>query len=198
MRLPQKRRKELDEIVQNFCRGTGFNTKEDLFKELNKIGFDVYSAQFKRQLAGMILVNENVEKLDKFDSNKVIIYNKKYNYYEIRFILLHELAHYISRKFVENDAKLLFAVRDHNEEYHDDVEEQEMDYMAAAMLVPTDEIINDIKEYKHDLKLDTQHNYADILKQDEYFIQRLQRKYKIEKILAMRRIEEVLEGTEVG
>lgn len=198
MKLAQKRRKELDEIVQNFCRETGFNAKADLFKELNKIGFIIYSAQFKRQLAGMILVNENVEKLDEFGSNKVILYNKRYNYYEVRFILMHELAHYISRKFIEQDTKLLFAVRDHNEEYHDDVEEQEMDYMAASMLVPTDEIISDINEYKIDLKLSVKDGFADALKQDEYFIQRLQRKYKIERVLAMRRIDEVLESMEIN
>ena len=195
MRLTLKRRKELDELVSSFCSENKLDVKNDVIGSLYKIGFKVYSARFKRELAGMILVDENVNKLEKFDSNKIILYNEKFNYYEVRFILLHELAHYISRKFVEKDAKLLFAVRDHNEEYHEDVEEQEMDYMAASMLVPTSELQLKIEEYvsKNDF---SNVNIVSTLQNDEYFIQMLQREYKVEKILARRRIGEVLEGQE--
>ncbi len=193
MKLTLKRRNELDKIVENFCTENNFDTSNDLFQELKKIGFDVYNAEFKRQLSGMILVNENVERLEKFENNKVIIYNKKYNYFEIRFILLHELAHYINKKLETNNDKILIAVRDHNAEYAHDVEEQEMDYMAASMLVPTKKLKEDIEIYIKEINC-TEDNKYEILKNDEYFVQKLQQKYKAEKVLVLRRIEEVLEG----
>ncbi len=194
MDITPKRRKELDDIVQDFCSKYGFDVKNDLFVELKKIGFEVYSAQFKRQLSGMILVNEKVDRINNFKSNKIIVYNKNCSYYQIRFVLLHELSHYIIEKFERGQDKLLFAVRDPNERYHDDVEEQEKDYMAAAMLVPTEEILMDIQEYKKTLDCNIIDNLMNLLTEDKYFIQMLQRKYKIEDDLAERRIKEVMES----
>lgn len=203
MNLTSKRKKELDELVQNFCVEQNLNMKEDLFKELSKLNFVVHSVKFKRPLAGMILVDENSDEIERFGSNKLIFYNADLNLYEIRFTVLHELAHYISKKEMAKGEKVLVAARDHNERYHDDVDEQEKDYMAAAMLLPRKDFENYIESYLQD-KLNSQLTFEDFKNQnkvmdltnDEYFIQKTQRDYRVDKTLVVRRIEELTEPTE--
>lgn len=193
MTINNKRRLELEEIVQNFCSEKGVNMRDDIFKELNKIGFVVHNAKFKRPLSGMILVNEKANKLNGFGSNKIIIYNSEQTLYEIRFILAHELSHYISRKVESKGENLLFAARDHTDRYSDNVDEQEKDYMAAAMLMPRAELKQDVSDYlKKTFEQISREDVAHITK-DDYFIQALQRKYRVQEALAVRRIEEICE-----
>lgn len=197
MILTNKRRRELEEQVQGFCGDNNLNMQNDLFQELDKIGFVVHSAKFKRPLSGLIGVNENVEKLTGFKSNKVIIYNSDSDLYELRFIVLHELSHYISKKNEANGANVLFGARDHTIGYSDNIDEQEKDYMAAALLIPCEEFASDIVTYLnqsgYSINDFSEVTEAEINKlvDDNYFIQSAQKKYRAGEELTKRRIKEV-------
>ena len=197
MCLSYRRKIELEKIVNDFVSKFKLDFKEDVFKELNKIGFDVYRVKFKISgLSGMIFVNETIDKIDQFNSNKVILYSHDQDLYNTKFVLLHELSHYIMEKNKSSDKNVLFAVRDRRRDYnkyHHNINEQEMDYMAAALIIPKDEFLDKIVNYltEHDKKFDE--STRDELKEDTYFVQMMQKEYKTSDELVTRRIDEMLE-----
>lgn len=114
----------------------------DIFDLSAKLGFDVRGAEFKEHLEGMIVVNEFEDKIDGFDSNKVIAYNCQKSIETKKFIVAHELAHYIWEKSIAQDKKVVVAARDHHGNYSSDEQEQRMDYIAASILVPREHLID--------------------------------------------------------
>ncbi|MDE6473614.1 MAG: ImmA/IrrE family metallo-endopeptidase [Clostridia bacterium] len=169
--------------------------KEDLFKELNKIGFLVYGVKFRKQLSGMILVNEYADKIEDFESNKLIFYNDRFDVYNVRFVVLHELAHYIYDKYENKNQKLTIAMRDHTVGYSNNIDEQEKDYMAAAMLIPLVELDERVRVYEENKNPNGQRVRlsCDELKNDDYFVQSIQREYRVDATLVSRRIEELFD-----
>ncbi len=195
MKVAVKRRAELETIVKDFCLQNKLNMKEDLFKELNKIGFLVYGVKFRKQLSGMILVNEYADKIEDFESNKLIFYNDRFDVYNVRFVVLHELAHYIYDKYENKNQKLIIAMRDHTVVYSNNIDEQEKDYMAAAMLIPLVELEERVREYEENKNTNGQRVRlsCDELKNDDYFVQSIQREYRVDATLVSRRIEELFD-----
>lgn len=112
----------------------------DIFKVATDLGFDIRGAEFEEQLEGLIVVNENVGEVDGFNSNKIIAYNCSKDINTKKFIVAHELAHYISAKTNAYDKKIVIAARDHVDSYSDDREEQQMDYIAASLLIPKSDL----------------------------------------------------------
>lgn len=189
MRITLQRRKELEIIVHEFVSDNALDFRNDIFRQLEKINFSVYGVKFNKPLSGMLLVDERESKVVNFKSNRVILYNNMYDIYDVRFIIAHELAHYIYEKHENKSKKLLIARRDRVLGYQDNVDEQEKDYMAAAILIPFDDIKNKIEERKEVMG----ENYFETVMDDEYLIQTIQREYKVPSILVKRRIEEVME-----
>ena len=145
----------------------------DIFKVATDLGFDVRGAEFEENLEGLIIVNEYIEKIEGFDSNKVIAYNCFKDINMKKFIVAHELAHYISEKANAYDKKIVIATRDHEDGYSEDREEQQMDYMAASLLIPK----NDLCQF---LERNTSIDVSEVAK-----------RYKVTEELAQRRIKEV-------
>lgn len=145
----------------------------DIFKVATNLGFDVRGAEFEESLEGLIVVNEYTEKIEGFDSNKVIAYNCFKDINMKKFIVAHELAHYISEKANAYDKKMVIAARDHVASYSEDRREQQMDYIAASLLIPKDDLCQFLNENAD----------ANALKVAE--------RYKVPEELAQRRIEEV-------
>ncbi len=193
MMVARKRRIELEEIVTAFCMQNNLKLSEDIFQELRKIGFAVYGVKFKKSLSGMILVDEREDKIPKFISNKVILYDIQNDVYDVRFIVLHELAHYIYDKHEKKEQKLILAMRDHTVGYSSNIDEQEKDYMAAAMLLPMNDFKTEIVNYEKKPFEELVLSDIERLINDDYFIQLIQRKYKVKDILVKRRIEEVFD-----
>lgn len=133
---------ELEEMITEFFRSAkvSLSAPVDIFAVATRLGFDVRGASFDEPLEGLIVVNEREKKLKGFDSNKVIAYNCTKSIEEKKFIVAHELAHYIFEKQTTGEARLVLGARDHENSYSDDEKEQKMDYLAAAMLVPKDDI----------------------------------------------------------
>lgn len=145
----------------------------DIFKVATDLGFDVRGAEFEENLEGLIVVNEHTEKIEGFDSNKVIAYNCFKDINMKKFIVAHELAHYINEKANAYDKKIVVAARDHADGYSENVEEQQMDYMAASILIPK----NDLCRF---LEKNTGINVSEVAK-----------RYKVTEEVARRRIQEV-------
>ena len=114
----------------------------DIFELADQLGFDVRGAEFDEHMEGLIVVNEFEDKIDGFESNKVIAYNCKKNIEDKKFIVAHELAHYIWEKSQAKEKRIVVAARDHHSKYSVDEEEQRMDYIAASILVPREHLID--------------------------------------------------------
>lgn len=145
----------------------------DIFKVATDLGFDVRGAEFEEQLEGLIAVNEHIDRVNGFDSNKIIAYNCFKDINTKKFIVAHELAHYISEKTSAYDKKIVVAARDHASGYSENKEEQRMDYIAASLLIPK----NDLCQFL---------NSDDNVKASQ-----VAERYKVPEKLAKRRMEEV-------
>ncbi len=169
---------EMEEIISSF-----FENKDikltipvDIFKVASDLGFDVRGTEFREPLEGILLVNEHVEEIAPFESNKVIAYNCQKDISSKKFIVAHELAHYIMAKNKSKDSKVVVAARDHEQSYSEDVDEQRMDYIAASLLVPRDDLID--RFYNN--------------RQQEGLCEKVASIYNVADELAARRIEEIL------
>lgn len=189
MGLSRKRRDELDEITEEFLRKYSIDMKGDIFQVLEKIGFEVHKANFRQPLEGIIFVDENEKRIKDFDKNKIIFYNANADLYKTRFILAHELAHYVNEKNKHPDRKVFFAMRDHQIGYSNNISEQEIDYMAASMLIPKEELKNNV--YKHLGELNYNKDIIHNLITDQYYIEQLQKDYRVDAELIKRRLTEV-------
>ena len=114
----------------------------DIFELADQLGFDVRGAEFDEHMDGLIVVNEFEDKIDGFESNKVIAYNCKKDIEDKKFIVAHELAHYIWEKSQAKAKRIVVAARDHHGRYSDDEREQRMDYVAASILVTREHLID--------------------------------------------------------
>ena len=114
----------------------------DIFELADQLGFDVRGAEFDEHMDGLIVVNEFEDKIDGFETNKVIAYNCKKDIENKKFIVAHELAHYIWEKSQAKEKRIVVAARDHHGRYSDDENEQRMDYIAASILVPGEHLVN--------------------------------------------------------
>lgn len=170
---------KMEETIKQFFERNGvrLSIPVDVFEVASFLGFDVRGTEFEESLDGLLLVDENKEKILDFNSNRIIAYNCKKDIQMKKFIVAHELAHYIDVKKDSYDRKIVMAKRDHEEGYSDNVEEQRMDYMAAAILIPKVDLLKQIENLNGDEMID-------------YIVKR----YNVNDEMAKRRIEEVLNG----
>ena len=202
MNLPQEKRDELEQKIEWFCTQYGFDPSRDIVEELDRIGFKVVTAKISDNVDGMILVDETRESIAEYNSNKLIFVDERKDVFASRFIILHELSHYIESKYermVHGDfgfPHVLVAERDHRVGYSSDAFEQEKDYMAAALLLPFLPFKRKVYEYIFAQKKYTSYNQItekDILalKADKYFIFSIQLEYKVAEKLVIRRLTEI-------
>lgn len=186
--------KEKSEKLEN--RLTAFLEKIDYILEANddivqfskKINFDVFKMPLAdEKLDGMILVDEN-------KGIRRIAVNKSLDLRDSRFVIAHEIAHYITEKEkIGDDGVLLFAKRDrilHGGE-KDDLE-NDMDYMAAAMLVPKEDFVNILKLLRIDLNAIQDHTEETVKRVVNLkVIDLLSNFYTVKQEVIIRRIAEV-------
>lgn len=173
VKFSAKEMNEMEDIIDCFFKmeKVKISIPVDIFEFATELGFDVRGAEFSEPLEGILIVNEFENKISGFNSNKVIVYNCEKDIDTKKFVVAHELAHYIYEKIKSQESKIVVAARDHeNENYSDDKNEQMMDYIAASLLVPK----NDLR--KCDKKMD----FTEIAS-----------KYNVSVELVKRRIEEV-------
>lgn len=172
---------DMEKILKEFYDENGIDVTVpvDVFEVANSLGFDVRGAEFKEPLEGLLLVDENVERIKGFHTNKVIAYNCQKNIYMKKFIVAHELAHYINAKSEKSDKKIVLAAREHEGQYSENVYEQKMDYMAASILMPREDLVK---------------NFGNKSKDRAELTKLVTSRYNVSPKMAERRIEEVFNG----
>lgn len=180
-KINKDRMDKLEGMVASFLKKyhLTYSIPVDIFSLATKIGFDVRGAEFPENLEGLILVDESIDIIDGFKSNKVIAYNINKPIDDIKFIVAHELAHYIFAKETkgEDASKIVVAAKDHSDEYSENELEQEKDYIAAALLVPREKLK---EEYSGKNVAYIKDDLANISEQ-----------YNVNTEIARRRIEEI-------
>lgn len=172
----------MEEILSSFLveNGVKLSVPVDVFALADSLGFDVRGAEFRDKLEGILLVNELQEKIEGFDSNKVIGYNCFKDINTKKFIVAHELAHYIEEKQANKETHIVIAARDHEDGYSDNKDEQRKDYIAAAILVPKDDLLSRYKKEE--------------ISNDDVFYAKVAEAYNVDLELAKRRVQEVIYG----
>lgn len=163
----------------------------DIVSLVKKLGFRVLAMDLsliEENIDGLILVDEVSHRIGQFETDKLIVYDRALkDIKETRFVIAHELAHYIDQK--RNGKNVVFGEKIRHgeakkkEKDKDKIrEEQKMDYMAAAILVPRDSLV-------HELKLIKYNNLDELSK--GIVIGDLSNKYAVSSEVMKRRIEEV-------
>lgn len=139
----------------------------------------------EENLLGFILINKNY---------RIIAVNHKLKPVDVRFVVAHELGHYIDESHGRDD-DFIVAMKDIMNRGDDKPEqEHDMDYLAAAMLVPKDQFIEDLQRYGIDCEkfkgCKTEREVYNKL-EDLRLIEILARRYRVSDRLIVRRIAEV-------
>lgn len=132
---------KLENNIKTFVKNNKFEmgSSKDIIQECRKLGFEVYAMDLKN-IDGLIL-------FDKENNKKVIAVNSNLKIEQVRFAIAHEIGHYIDWNLNKQNFKRGIAHRDHIFNHNNKPEsEQNMDYMAAAILIPKNELIAKIKD----------------------------------------------------
>lgn len=173
---------EMEEVISSFLKKNGITLLPpvDIFKLATELDFDVRAANLSEEIEGLLIVDESSKKISGFRTSKVIGYNIKFDLIKNKFTVAHELAHYIDEKMSpgNQEAKIVIAAREPcSPGYSDNADEQRKDYMAAALLIPKDDLLKKLPE--------------DESSWDDQFYQTLADYYRVDLRLAKRRVEEV-------
>lgn len=180
MPLTKEKMNELETRVETFFKDNKIplERKLDITKVCTSLGITVSSLklpdELKNQIDGLILVKEGSKKIG---------INSELSPQKARFVIAHELSHYIT----QGDS-LEYAFKD--EIYHGKEKsqlEQYMDYMAAAILVPR----KIFKVYLDVLSIEGEYNKETVLEVNPVLIDLLADRFQVEKDVIYRRIIEV-------
>ena len=181
-----KLKNDLDANLDNFFRAyyADQNIPVDIFAILERLNFDVYYGKLPRRYDGIMIVDENATVIEGFNSNKVIAANSKLSYRTSVFTLAHELAHYLAKRWLKSSEteKLEFEFREHTKKGERDETENFMDFIAASILMPKKQFIDDLENAGIKNAMDASSKVIDDLAA----------KYDVEYEAARRRIDEVL------
>ena len=143
----------------------------DIIRLAQNLGFAVGNVESKDDMDGFVIIDNDNDNLLDTKSSRVIGVNANRNFYTKRFIIAHELGHY---QLQYNNEKL-FARRD--KMHGRSVEENEVDFFAACLLMPGDGFI----KYYEDIKV----------KQPERVIETLAEVFKVSEVSVIRRLQEL-------
>lgn len=174
---------EMEQVISSFLEENQITLipPVDIFKFATELGFDVRAAKLPEEIEGLIIVDELSEKISKFRTSKVIGYNINFDLTKNKFIVAHELAHYIDEKMAPDNqgSKIVVAAREPcGPDYSNNADEQRKDYMAAALLIPKNDLLKKLPE--------------DMSLLNDQFYQTLADYYRVDIRLAKRRVEEVV------
>lgn len=104
------------------------STPVEVVNIANFYGFTVYEMNMSSDISGLIMVDD--KDIEGFDTNKIIVINKKHPATRQRFTIAHELGHY----FLENKPSRCFSHREDASKY--DKKERDANRFASALLMP--------------------------------------------------------------
>lgn len=135
--LSEVEKKEIEQKADSLLKENNICTLSgvDILALAMKLGFTVWTSSLPDSEEGFILVNPNVARIPGFSNNKVIVVNSNRPYETKRFIIAHELGHYI---LSNSDSEQIFAACESQHGRSDD--ENDIDYFAACLLMPATSI----------------------------------------------------------
>lgn len=132
---------EIDNIAYDILSTFGFMSKNistPIVKIAKQFGFNSYKILLNDRQSGCIYING--ETFEKYGENQIILVNKKEALYHQRFVIAHELAHYLF-DFVGNPAYSNKDIQYSDTYYrdkHNRPEELIANRFAASLLMPRD------------------------------------------------------------
>lgn len=148
----------------------------DVIEVAKKLGFVVGNAGLSEDVDGFIIVDENESNILGIDTNKLIGVNASKELAWKRFIIAHEIGHYMLHYDKEKDNGM-YAHREHKKGKNEI--ENEADFFAANLLMPRKKFIDKYKELKEkDLSIDE-------------MILLLANKFTVTQLMTKRRFEEL-------
>lgn len=129
-----------EELIEKYI---GTETVVDVVRLAKNLNFKVKSIPLKNKDDGFIIIDTILKPLKK-ESDRLIVANANYTLEKNRFILAHEIGHYILSSNKHKD--ILFVAREKT--YGRSEEENEMDYFAACLLMPKTLFTKKYKEFK--------------------------------------------------
>lgn len=143
--LSQKDMNIAENMISNFLKKTNFTIPKngwlDIIEFATSLGFSCN--------ANETVIEENLDGVVYVDEEKGIRYigfNSDRDIEVIRFIVAHELSHYIENRMEKPNKKVTIALRHNFSEERDD-KEQLIDYMGVCLLVPADHFKSEIEKY---------------------------------------------------
>lgn len=129
---------KVEEILENFPEVV--KDYIDVLKLAHLNGFTVGSARWSDPNDGFIIVSDK-EKIPHFDVNRLICVNADRDFFMKRFIIAHELGHFfLSQKESSKEELPLIAKR--SSVLGKSPEENEFDYFAACLLLPSEKVLS--------------------------------------------------------
>lgn len=182
--LTKEKMDELEERIDDFFSENSLkhDCGTDISQVCNQLGIQVYGLKFNDEISdeidGVILVK---------DGKKMIGINEKLEPKDARFVIGHELSHYITQSTNQRE-NFKYAFKDkifHGEEKT--ILEQEMDFMSAAILVPKKQM----KEYLKIFKIEGKSDIKSAKQVNSLIIDLLADKFNVNTDVIYRRIVEV-------
>lgn len=175
----------LENQLSEFLKKNGFrlDNETDIISICEKLNLSAFYASLDElNVDGFILVNEN---------HRVIGIDEKLSALDARFLIAHELGHYITEVKDKQPSEVLIAAKDklyHGKEKSS--HEHDMDYLAAAILVPKNQFIWELKAL--DINFGTLHSEEEVRKNIQPdLIAFFAKRYRVKEQLIVRRIAEV-------
>ena len=135
--LDEKMRNRIDALVERilFVTETKSSFPIDIFSICEQLGFSFarISKEKTREYKGILVVNK-FNNVGRFTSRRIIGINPEFNLQETRGVIAHELGHYFLHADRSGNQINFKVVENKNE---NTPKEQEANYFAAALLVPT-------------------------------------------------------------
>ena len=113
----------------------------DIITLARRIGFYVGEASLDDNEDGFVAVDTRVSSILNTGYNKVIGVNRMRDYYTKRFIIAHEIGHFVLHASAQDGDNIIYAHREKKSEKRPDLE-QDVDYFAACLLMPREAFTN--------------------------------------------------------
>lgn len=117
----------------------------DIIRIAKSLGFAVGNALLTEDDDGFIIVEEGAASILGIKTDKLIGVNSERTLEWKRFIVAHEIAHYLLH-YSSQGNQGMYAHRDHRKGRND--VENEADFFAACLLMPREKVVEKFKELK--------------------------------------------------
>lgn len=142
-------KKEIEEKAMELMKNVNYqdiSEETDIIQIAKTLGFVVGNAVLDdNDDDGFIIVKKGEDEILGLKTDKLIGVNSKRSLEWKRFIIAHEIAHYILH-YSEQNNKGMYAHRDHRKGKND--VENDADYFAANLLMPREKFTDKFNEFK--------------------------------------------------